>query len=104
MGAALEVGVWDDRQHPVNLDGAEGRQELARACTEVWLAALRWYFLDAQAAMRGIKTADPESLDDLTGDRRLLANLCRPLDADPDRVAAAFIDALDAGRRFNSGA
>jgi hypothetical protein len=108
MGACLpiEEGAcwWDDRQHPVNLDGAQGRQELARACAEVWLAAVRVYYTDAQAAIRGVNSADLEALDDLTSDRRLLATLLEPLDACPQRVGDAFIEALDAGLRFNSGA
>lgn len=108
MGACLpiEEGAcwWDDRALAINSDGEQGRQELARACGDLWLAAVKTYYLDAQAVMRGVKSADLESLDDLTSDRRLLANLCRPLDADPDRVGAAMIQALDSGLRFNSGA
>lgn len=104
MTAALEVEGWDDLAHPINLDGEQGRAELARACAEVWLAAVKTYYLDAQAAMRGIKTADLEALDDLTGDRRLLAALLEPLDACPLRVGDAFIEALDAGRRFDTAA
>lgn len=96
--------VWDDRAHIINLDGAQGRGELASACAEVWLAAFRTYYTDAQAAMRGIKSADPEALDDLTGSQCLIANLSDPIGADPDRVAAAFIEALDAGRRFDTSA
>lgn len=106
MTAALEVGAqwWDDRALAINSDGEQGRQELARACAEVWLAAVATYYRDAQAVMRGVKSADLEALDDLTSDRRLLANLCRPLDADAEVVGDAMIQALDAGLRFNSGA
>ncbi|QJQ98207.1 hypothetical protein [Halomonas sp. PGE1] len=106
MGAALEVGAqwWDDRALAINSDGEHGRQELARACAEMWLAAVGVYFRDAQSAMRGIKTADLESLDDLTSDRRLLAALLEPLDADPGRIGDAMIQALDSGRRFDTGA
>lgn len=104
MTAALEVEGWDDLAHPINLDGTRGRQELARACAELWLAAVGTHYRDAQSAIRGVNSADLEALDDLTSDRRLLANLCRPLDADPDRVGAAMIQALDSGLRFNSAA
>lgn len=90
--------------HPIDADGTAGRDELARHCAEIWLAALRTYYADAQAAMRGVKTADPEALEDLTNDRRLLANLCRPLDIDPARTGDAFIAALDSGRRFDTAA
>jgi len=105
MGACLplEEGAcwWDDTAHPVNLDGAQGRQELARACADLWLAAVATYFRDAQSAMRGIKSADLEALDDLTSDRRLLAALLEPLDACPQRVGDAFIEALDSGLAFS---
>lgn len=108
MGACLpiEEGAcqWDDRALPINGDGEQGRAELARACSELWLAAVATYYRDAQAVMRGVKSADLEALDDLTGDRRLLAALLEPLDACPQRVGDAFIKALDAGLRFNSGA
>ena len=106
MSAALEVEGWDDTAHPINSDGEQGRAELARGCGDLWAAALGRYFEDARSFLRGVKHGhdEGESLDDLTGERRLLANLCRPLDACPQRVGDAFIEALDAGLRFNSGA
>lgn len=74
--------------------------ELAMGCADIWLAALRCYYSDCRSAARGIRTAHTEALDDLTGSRELLANLCRPLDADAERVAALMLEALDAGRRW----
>ena len=104
----IEEGAcwWDDRQHPINSDGEQGRQELARACAEVWLAAVRTYYTDAATSKRGAKFQpdNGEALDDLTGSRRLLATLLEPLDACPQRVGDAMIQALDAGLRFNTGA
>lgn len=108
MTAALEEGAqwWDDSAHPVNADGKAGRDELARACVELWLASIRTYYTDAATSKRGAKFQpdNGEALADLLGSRELLANLCRPLDACPQRVGDAFIDALDAGRRFDTGA
>lgn len=106
MSAALEVEVWDDREHPVNLDGTVGRAELARGCGDLWASALGVYYTDCGAAMRGKGAhADKgEALEDLTGDRRLLEALCEPIGADPHRVGDAMIEALDAGRRFSSNA
>lgn len=105
MTTALELPEgWDDRAHPINADGEQGRQELARHCAELWLAAVGVYFRDAQAVMRGVKSADLEALDDLTSDRRLLAVLLKPLDACPRRIGDAMIEALDSGRRFNAAA
>ena len=100
----IEEGAcwWDDRALAINRDGEQGRQELARACAEVWLAAVATYYRDAQAAMRGVKSADLEALDDLTGSRRLLATLLEPLDACPRRIGDAMIQALDSGRRWDT--
>ncbi|WP_299232562.1 hypothetical protein [uncultured Halomonas sp.] len=78
-----------------DLEGAHERKEAARVCRDVWLGALRQYYRDAAAAMRGVHTAHLEALDDLTNGHELLANLCRPVGADPDRVAQAMIEALD---------
>ncbi len=76
------------------LEGTPERHEVALACQEIWLAAIRCYWTDCRAAMRGIKTADPEALDDLTSSRELLANLCEPLTIDPEMVAEAIVVAL----------
>ncbi|APX94511.1 hypothetical protein BWR19_17105 [Halomonas sp. 1513] len=102
MGAALEVGAqwWDDRTHPVNDDGAQGREELARACADVWLASIRMYYADCAAALRGQTAANDqgEAFLDLWTGRELLKNLCEPLDADPEVVGDAMMEALRAGR------
>lgn len=100
MGACLpiEEGAcqWDDLAHPINSDGEQGRAELARGCAEIWLAAVKTYYRDAQSAMRGAKTADLEALDDLTGSRRLLEALCEPLGADVQVVGDAMVEVIDA--------
>lgn len=92
--------------HPIDVDGKAGRDELARHCAEIWLYAIKQYMSDAQAAMRGVTATAYhfEALEDLTGSRRLLANLCRPLDIDPARAGDAMIEALDSGRRFDTAA
>lgn len=103
MTAALEVGRWDERiVHPLDADGAQGRQELARACGDLFAAALGRYYCDAQSVLRGAIHGNDggESLEDLTGSRRLLEALCDPIGADAEVVAAAMIEALDAGLRF----
>ncbi len=74
--------------------------ELALGCADIWLAALRTYYSDCRSVLRGARGAHREALDDLTGSRELLANLCQPLDADPQRVAELMLEALDAGRRW----
>ncbi len=68
--------------------------EHAMRCGDIWAAALKIYFNDAKSAWKGHKQADWESLDDLLGDQRLLANLCRPIDVDPQLVASAMRDEL----------
>ncbi|QJQ98922.1 hypothetical protein [Halomonas sp. PGE1] len=108
MTAALEADAcwWDDQQHPINADGEEGRQELARACAEIWLASIRVYYSDASAALRGKSAHNDggEALADLRGDRRLLGRLCRPLDACPQRVGDAMERGLELGLRFDASA
>ncbi|MBB3231056.1 hypothetical protein [Halomonas stenophila] len=99
MSAALDVLAMEGG-HPVDVDGVSGREELARCCGEIWLQALAVYYRDCWQSLRGVASADPEALDDLTRDRRLLANLCRPLDADPEVVGDAMAAGLDAGRRW----
>lgn len=100
MSAALEVEVWDDTAHPINSDGEQGRQELARACAEVWLASIRMYYADAAAALRGKSAANDrgEAFLDLWTDRELLKNLCEPLGIDPEVVGDGMMEALRAGR------
>lgn len=65
--------------------------EHAIRCGDIWAAALKIYFNDAKSAWKGHKQADCESLDDLLGDQRVLANLCRPLDIDHHVIAAAML-------------
>ena len=75
--------------------------EIALACTEIWLAAIRCYYSDCRSAMGKAKfNIDYEALEDLTGNRKLLANLCRPLDVDPDMLADLLIKALESGKRW----
>jgi len=74
--------------------------ELALCCADLWLSALRTYYSDCRSVSRGVVTADTEALEDLTGSGELLANLCRPLDVDPETVAELMLEALDAGRRW----
>lgn len=93
MSAALDLFTMDGG-HPVDADGQAGREELARACGDIWGAALILYMRDCRQALRGTVTADLEALDDFTGSRELLANLCRPLGADPERVADAMVKTL----------
>src|SRR5690554_4548799 len=99
MTAALVV---DADGWPVAADKAEAR-ELYRACSDLWAGALGRYFEDCRQAMRGVRAGDGgEALDDLTGSRELLANLCRHFDADPHRLGDAMIQALDAGLTFRA--
>ena len=85
MGAALDLFA---------LQGTPERHEVALACQEIWLAAIRCYWTDCRAAMKGVQSADLEALDDLTSSRELLANLCEPLTIDPEMVAEAIVVAL----------
>ena len=87
-------------------EGRQARAELANACSNLFGAALGQYYSDCTAALRGkAHHGDQgEALEDLTGSRELLANLCRLCDADADRVAAAMIEGLDAGRKFTQAA
>ncbi|QTF91671.1 hypothetical protein [Halomonas sp. BM-2019] len=103
MSACLPISEgWDDRAHPVNDDGHQGRAELARACGELWQAAIRTYHADASASWRGKHVADAdEAFEDLLGDRRLLARLLEPFGLDPDVVGDAMLDMLEAGDRWN---
>lgn len=76
-------------------------REIALACTELWLAALRCYYSDCRSAAGAAKfNIDYEALEDLTGSRKLLANLCRPLDVDPDMLADLMLEALESGKRW----
>lgn len=96
MSAALDLFAMEG-VHPVDVDGQAGRVELARTCSEMWAAAVVLYMRDCRQALRGIATADLEALDDLTGSRELLANLCEPIGADVDVVADAIGKTLNAG-------
>ncbi|RAR61516.1 hypothetical protein BCL93_105117 [Onishia taeanensis] len=60
------------------------------AAHAIWIEALTVYCRDCLNALRGASTADLEALDDFTGSRELLANLCRPLDLVPEWVAKQF--------------
>ena len=93
MNAALDLGV-DVLATPIP------HNDNGIACAELWVASLRLYFTDAQAAWRGkSKDADEgEAVLDLLTDRALLANLCAPLDLDADLVGDGMLKALRAGK------
>ena len=88
-------------------EGRQARAELANACSNLFGAALGQFYADCTAALRGkAHHGDQgEALEDLTSvDMPLLRHLCRLCDADADRVAAAMIEGLDAGRKFTQAA
>src|SRR5690554_3948481 len=86
-------------------DGLAGVAELARPCAALWAAALGKYYGDAQAyRQRGTAPDDGEAWRDLTGSRELLGNICDIIDADPQRLGDAMIQALDAGLTFRASA
>ena len=94
--------ILADPQHPAPPpDGMAESHQCALACADLWLAALRCYYSDCRSAYRGINpNSDSEALDDLTGSRELLANLCRPMDADPVRLAELMLETLKTGKRW----
>lgn len=55
-------------------------------CAALWIAAVDRYRQDCCYPRRD----GGQALRDLQGDRELLARLCKPLDADPELVAAAI--------------
>ena len=87
----------------VTLDGETGAclSPEAGACVNLWFGAVRQYYIDARSYMRGVKHGhdEGESLDDLTGSRRLLEALCEPLGADPQVVGDAMVEVIDAELR-----
>lgn len=99
MGAAesLEFDAPDD---------IAGRRELAMACSSLMAAALGQYYSDCRSTLVGAKMPGDrgEALDDLTGSRELLANLCAAFEADmdADTLGDLMLDALEQGLRFRS--
>lgn len=89
--------------HGIEGDGLAGQTELANGCAMVWIHSIKLYYADANAAYRELKQIPDkgEALEDLLGDRRLLDNLCQPLEADSEVIGDAMLDAIDAGRRFD---
>ena len=73
---ALAASTWTPD------DTAAWRHELAQQCATFWALALGRYFEDARLAAQGKPPDNFEALEDLTGSRELLANLCRPFDGD----------------------
>lgn len=72
------------------------------SATEIWVQALVLYLRDARRAMKGRDAPEYfEALDDLTGTRRLLANLCRPVGLDVDLVAKLFVELLNTGKNIS---
>jgi hypothetical protein len=67
------------------------------AAHAIWIEALTVYYRDCLNALRGSSTAHYEALEDFTGSRELLANLCRPVDLVPEWVAKVFETQLAQG-------
>lgn len=72
--------------------GKAGTMPEAETCVRMWIAAVRWYTIDAlSAANPGRKAADGgEALRDLRSGYRMLARLCEPLGADAEAMARAI--------------
>ncbi|MGJ7459435.1 hypothetical protein [Halomonas sp. RA08-2] len=65
-------------------------------CAALWYAALWTYYRDALRNAQGIREHgdEGEAWLDLTTGRELLANLCGPVDADPDLIGDGMLEAI----------
>lgn len=68
----------------------------------LWVSAIIWYIRDAASGWTGagvsklsVRAMYLETVEDLLGERKQLARLCRPTDMDVDIVADAILKYLE---------